>query len=203
MKLAAAAAITLGLLTASGQAQDAPSLAELARQQRAVRDQQAPADRKITTEEASVARPGSSLTLTRLPAAPAPDSEAAEPATAAPPTEDQAEGNAPQDVDGGPVDPAALGEDEQAWRDAFAAARAEVERTGNRLALLQLELSDLNNQLLTRSDIYNREYQIQPMITAKEAEIREAEQNLAAANQSLEVLSTTLGRADLPLGWGR
>jgi chromosome segregation ATPase len=126
--------------------------------------------------------------------------DAPAPADTTPSPETPADSAEPED---GPVDPAALGDDEQAWRAAFADARAEVERTRNRLELLQLELSDLNNQLLTRSDIYNREYQIQPLITAKEGEIREAQRALGDANQAVEALSTTLQRADLPLGWAR
>ena len=60
-----------------------------------------------------------------------------------------------------------------AWRDAFKQARDDVKRAEDRAQVLQLELNKLNMDLLTRSDIYNREGQLNPLIDAKNKELAE------------------------------
>ena len=64
-------------------------------------------------------------------------------------------------------------------------------------------MGELNSQLLTRSDIYNREYQLAPVIAAKETEVTEVRERLFLANQDLAALTTELRRAGQPAGWGR
>jgi len=196
MKMAQAVLLVVGLvggLVGGLAAVDAraQSLSEVARQERERRSQQADGGRTITTETVAAPRPGSSLTVAGVPrpAEPAGEEDAGpEPAGAAAPAEEAVP---------------ARGDDEAAWRARFAEAREEIARADARLALSEQELADLNNQLLTRSDIYNREYQLGPMIVARQAEIDAGRQQVAEANQALERLSTELRRAGLPAGWGR
>lgn len=167
-----------------------PSLADVARQQRALRRQGARSGETITTEVASAVRPGSKLSITGV-RAPETSSDTTTPATP--------EGSGETPTAGTP--PGA--DSEQAWRARFANARAEITRTENQLQLHEQELTELSNQLLTRDDIYNREGQIAPLITAKQEEIAQRREQLAEANQALQQLQTDLRRAGLPAGWAR
>lgn len=162
------------------------SLAEVARQQRALRRQRPQSGETITTEVASALRPGSKLSITGVRAAPAP-----QPDTTAP---------APNQT--GETSPEASSE-EQIWRARFADAQAEITRLENQLLLHQEELSELNNQLLSRDDIYNRDGQLRPRITEKQGEISTTVEELTEANQALQQLQTELRQAGLPPGWAR
>jgi predicted RNase H-like nuclease (RuvC/YqgF family) len=102
-----------------------------------------------------------------------------------------------------PLDTATPDASEATWRAAFEAAREEIRRAEDRIVLGEQELTELNNQLLTRSDIYNREYQLAPMIAAKQQEIAQARDRLVEASQAIEQLQSNLRRAGLPAGWAR
>jgi len=173
----------------------AQSLADLARQQREARDQGRRSQRTITTEAATARRPG---TLS-IAGAVAPSEPEESTAQAGPPA------GTPEDA--APVRPGipipAPDDPEETWRAAFAEARREITRAQNSMLLGQAEILDLNNQLLNRTDIYNREYQLAPMITAKEQEIEGAQRQLNDATQALDQLQSELRRAGLPAGWAR
>lgn len=184
-------------------------LADLARQQRAGRSETRASEGKITTEAAAVSRPGAHLSVAGTTTVPATEEVAAVEA----PSADQSEATGAQAT--GPEQPAAtdgeeeasgevaLPDTEEAWRGRFADARTEITRAEQQLSLAEQELGELNNQLLTRSDIYNREYQLLPAITAKQEEVRLARERLGDANQDLERMRTDLRRKGLPAGWGR
>lgn len=93
--------------------------------------------------------------------------------------------------------------DEAWWRDAFKQARAEVKRSEDHLKVLQLELTDLNLALLTRSDIYNREMVIGAQINAKRADIAATTIELDANRQKLTQLEEDLRRSGAPTDWSR
>jgi len=93
--------------------------------------------------------------------------------------------------------------DEASWREAFRQARDAVKRAEDRTEILQLELNKLNLDLLTRSDIFNREGQINPLIDAKNKELAEAEKSLQAAREKVTQLETDLRRSGSPSGWAR
>jgi hypothetical protein len=176
----------IALARQEDQPQRPPSLAEVARQQRARRQQQLRSGETITTEVAAAVRPGSKLSITGVRTPEASPSDTTTP-----------EGEAP--ASGTPP----AGNSEEAWRARFDDARANINRIENLLQLHDEELTELNNQLLTRSDIYNREGQLTPMITAKQDEIAQTRQALVEANQALQQLQTELRQAGLPAGWAR
>jgi len=190
MKLTGMALLILGLAVPSVSAQ----LGDVAREQRAARNQARQSGPRITTEGAEAPRNRASVSVAGV-AAPAPTAEDDTVLVETPDSQPEAVPEA--------ASPASLGEDEDAWRQAFADARAEVQRSGEHVALAEEELADLNNQLLTRGDVYNREYQILPLITAKEEELAQARQHVGEANQAVQALETALRRANLPAGWAR
>lgn len=163
-----------------------PSLADVARQQRELRRQSPRNGETITTEVASALRPGSKLSIAgvRAPATPSPDTTAPAPSQTG---EASSEASNP----------------EQAWRARFADARTVITRLENQLQLRQEELSELNSQLLSRDDIYNRDGQLRPRITEKQGEISQTIEELAGASQALQQLQTELRQAGLPAGWAR
>jgi hypothetical protein len=93
--------------------------------------------------------------------------------------------------------------DEATWRDAFKKARDEVKRAEDRALLVQLELNKLNMDFLTRSDIYNREGQLKPLIDAKNEELAASEKAANDAREKLDRLEIDLRRSGSPIGWSR
>jgi len=93
--------------------------------------------------------------------------------------------------------------DEASWRNAFSHARDAVKRAEDRVQVVQVELNKLNLDLLTRSDIFNREGQLAPLIEAKNKELADAENDLAAAREKVTQLETDLRRSGAPSGWAR
>jgi hypothetical protein len=93
--------------------------------------------------------------------------------------------------------------DEASWRDAFKQARDAVKRAEDHLQTVQLELNKLNLDLLTRSDIFNREGQINPLIDAKNLELADSEKSLNAAREKVSQLENDLRRSGSPSGWSR
>jgi len=93
--------------------------------------------------------------------------------------------------------------DEAAWREAFSQARETVKRAEARVQVVQLELNKLNMDLLTRSDIYNKEGQLNPLIDAKNKELAEAEKAVIAARENVSLLEDDLRKSGAPVGWAR
>lgn len=171
----------------------AQSVVDLARQQREARSRRSQAGPLITTEAAKALRPGATLSI----------AGSVSPSDAGT-TETPSGQPAGQTGDGAPArETTSRSEEEQVWRAAFAEVREQIQRAEARIELGEQELQELNVQLLTRSDIYNREVQIPPMIEAKEVEIAGARNRLEEANQALRQLQTDLRQAGLPAGWGR
>ena len=93
--------------------------------------------------------------------------------------------------------------DEASWRAAFSHARDAVKRAEDRIQIVQVELNKLNLDLLTRSDIFNREGQLAPLIEAKNKELADAEKDLSAAREKVTQLETDLRKSGAPSGWAR
>ena len=93
--------------------------------------------------------------------------------------------------------------DEASWREAFKQARDAVKRAEDRRQTVQLELNKLNLDLLTRSDIYNREGQLNPLIDAKNKELAESEKAVNEAHDNVTQLEDALSRSGSPVGWAR
>jgi chromosome segregation ATPase len=93
--------------------------------------------------------------------------------------------------------------DEASWREAFSHARDAVKRAEDHVQNVQVELNKLNLDLLTRSDIFNREGQLAPLIDAKNKELADAEKDLTDARDNVSQLETDLRKAGAPSGWAR
>ena len=94
-------------------------------------------------------------------------------------------------------------QDEAGWREAFKQAREDAKRAEDRTKVLQVELNQLNLDLLTRSDIFNREGQLAPLINAKNKELAESEKAVIDANQKITDLDRQLRQSGAPIGWSR
>ena len=93
--------------------------------------------------------------------------------------------------------------DETAWKEAFKQARDDVKRAEDRGQLVQLELIQLNMDLMNRSDIFNKENQLNPLIDAKNKELAASEKAIIAARQKVTQLEDELRRSGAPIGWSR
>jgi hypothetical protein len=159
------------------------SLGDAARQERA-RQKNSTGNLKVTNETLGTAE------------APPPSAE---------PAKTDAEPAKAPDVKGD-VKAEATGEgphDEATWREAFKQARDTVKRAEDRVQLVQLELNKLNMDLMTRSDIFNREGQFAPLIDAKNKELADAEKSVIAAREKVSQLEDDLRRSGAPVGWAR
>ena len=95
------------------------------------------------------------------------------------------------------------GRDEKYWRDTFATARQDLKRAQDTAEVLQLKVNELNTTLLTRGDIYNKENLIGPEITVAEAQLDDAQKQVAAAQQKITDLEDELRQSGGPPGWAR
>ena len=163
------------------------SLGDAARQERA-RQKNSTGNLKITNETLGTAE--------ALP-------PSAEPAKTDADTAKAADGKSEDKTDAKVDATAESPHDEAGWREAFKQARDAVKRAEDRTEVLQLELNKLNLDLLTRSDIFNREGQINPLIESKNKELAEAEKSLQAAREKVTQLETDLRRSGSPSGWAR
>jgi hypothetical protein len=93
--------------------------------------------------------------------------------------------------------------DEATWREAFKQARDDVKRAEDRGQLVQLELNKLNMDLMNRSDIFNKENQLNPLIDAKNKELAASEKAIIDARQKVTQLEDELRRSGAPIGWSR
>jgi len=95
------------------------------------------------------------------------------------------------------------GHDEKYWRAQFQKARDDVKRAEEKAQLLDLRVKDLNSKLLNRSDIYNRENQLLPEITAAQNDLEAARAQAEQAKKKITDLEDELRRAGGPPGWAR
>ena len=100
-------------------------------------------------------------------------------------------------------EPAQGNRGETEWRADFSNARAELARNRDRVALLELRLNELNRQLLSQSDMYNREARLLPQIQTTQENLEAARDDIDTANQAIADLRTALRRAGAPAAWGR
>ena len=95
------------------------------------------------------------------------------------------------------------GRGEVEWRADFTDARAELTRNQDRVAVLELQLNELNRQLLSQSDMYNREARLLPQIQNTQENLEAARADVETATQAIADLRTDLRRSGAPAGWGR
>ena len=163
------------------------SLGDAARQERA-RQKNSTGNLKVTNESLGTAEGPPSVAEP-----PKTDADAAK--AAAPNGEENSDAQADASAEGP--------HDEASWRAAFSHARDAVKRAEDRVQIVQTELNKLNLDLLTRSDIFNREMQLAPLIEAKNKELADAEKDLAAARDKVSQLETDLRKSGAPSGWAR
>ncbi len=92
---------------------------------------------------------------------------------------------------------------EDTWHEMFSQARDELTRSEEWLELVEQQLTDLSQRLLTDSGFYNNENVLGPAIQNMQDELVAAEARVAAANQAIADLRQELRRAGAPAGWGR
>jgi hypothetical protein len=95
------------------------------------------------------------------------------------------------------------GRDEKYWRNAFQAARQEVQTAENHTRIMELRVNELNTQLLNGTSMYNREYRLADEITAAKAELTKARQDVDLARQKITDLEDELRRSNGLPGWAR
>lgn len=95
------------------------------------------------------------------------------------------------------------GRDEKFWRGAFQAARAEIKRAEDKVAITELKLKELNSQMLQNSALYNREYRLGPQITDTKKELDTAKKDAEQAKKKAADLEDELRRSNGLPGWAR
>jgi len=95
------------------------------------------------------------------------------------------------------------GHNEKYWRERFQKARDDAKRAQDRVQLLDTKLRELNTALLTRSDIYNREYRLGPEIQDAQKQLDDARKAAEDATQKISDLEDELHKAGGPPGWSR
>lgn len=91
--------------------------------------------------------------------------------------------------------------DEKYWREKFDAARTDIRRAENQVALAQLELNSANRDYLTRS--YDPDGRGLTAISAATQKLDDANKAVAAGRAKLAQLEDDLRRAGAPAGWAR
>jgi hypothetical protein len=69
------------------------------------------------------------------------------------------------------------------------------------VALLELQLNELNRMLLNQSDMYNREGQRLPQIQSTQEELETARDNVTTAEKAVVDLREELRRSGAPASW--
>jgi chromosome segregation ATPase len=107
-------------------------------------------------------------------------------------------------VAGNPFEPKDnYGHNEKYWRERFDKARAELKSAEDQVQLLDTKVKGMNTQLLTRSDIYNRENTLGPEITAAQKQLDDANAKVDQTKQKISDLEEELRKAGGPAGWAR
>ena len=91
--------------------------------------------------------------------------------------------------------------DEKYWRDKFEAARTDVRRAENQVAVAQLELNSANRDYQTRS--YDPGNVGLTAVAAAQKKLDDANKAVAAGRAKLTQLEDDLRRAGAPAGWAR
>ena len=111
---------------------------------------------------------------------------------AAAPTPKQASGQTP---------PAADTRDEKYWREKFDAARTDIRRAENQVALAQLELNSANRDYITRS--YDPDGRGLSSVAAATKKLEDANKAVTTGRTKLTQLEDDLRRSGAPAGWAR
>ena len=172
------------------------TIADVARRERARQQPQsnvsitnANLKKKATVTVTEEKKPGETQ-ATASPAAAAP--AAAATTTAAAPTTTPASTQAPASTDT---------RDEKYWRDKFEAARTDVRRAENQVAVAQLELNAANRDYQTRS--YDPGNVGLTAVAAAQKKLDDANKAVTAGRAKLTQLEDDLRRAGAPAGWAR
>lgn len=169
------------------------TIADVARRERARQQPQsnvsitnANLKKKATVTEEK--KPGEAQATTPAAAAPT----AAATTTAAAPTTKPAPTQAPASTDT---------RDEKYWRDKFDAARTDVRRAENQVAVAQLELNSANRDYQTRS--YDPGNVGLTAVATAQKKLDDANKAVTAGRAKLTQLEDDLRRAGAPAGWAR
>lgn len=174
---------------------NAQTIADVARRERARQQPQsnvsitnANLKKKATVTVTEEKKPGEAQTTTPTAAAPT----AAAATTAAAPTTTPAPTQAPASTDT---------RDEKYWRDKFDAARTDVRRAENQVAVAQLELNAANRDYQTRS--YDPGNVGLTAVATAQKKLDDANKAVTAGRAKLTQLEDDLRRAGAPAGWAR
>lgn len=91
--------------------------------------------------------------------------------------------------------------DEKWWREKFDAARTDIRRAENQVALAQLEVNSANRDYLTRS--YDPGNVGLTAVAAAQQKLENANKAVAASRAKLAQLENDLRQAGAPAGWAR
>ena len=178
---------------------DAQTIADVARRERARPQPQS----SVTITNANLKKKAT-ITTTTTPEEKKPgESQATAPAAAANPA---AAGNpaaaapAPKQASG-QTPPSADTRDEKYWREKFDAARTDIRRAENQVALAQLELNSANRDYMTRS--YDPDGRGLASVGAATKKLEDANKAVTAGRTKLTQLEEDLRRSGAPAGWAR
>lgn len=101
----------------------------------------------------------------------------------------------------GPVD--RQGRDEKFWRAAFADVRQNLSRAETQIKVLDLRMNQARQDLLTKTDLFNREQVLGAEITLIQKEIDTAKADAERFKQQLVTMEDDLRRSGGPAGWAR
>jgi len=174
---------------------NAQTIADVARKERAAKP---PAQNPVSITNSNLRRKPAVITEETKPG----ETQAAAAATAGTAAPVPAPAPAPAPAQAAVAAPAAAdAQAEKGWRDKFDAARTDLRRAENQVAVSQLELNKANSEYLTRSyDPGNRGL---TAVAESTQRLENANKAVAAARAKLAQLEDELRRAGAPAGWAR
>jgi hypothetical protein len=176
----------------NAQIRNAQTIADVARRERAKK----PADQSsLSVTNQNLKKKAANLTDEKPEAAPA------TPATTAPAAPAAAQAPAAAVPVAGQAVPVGDGRDEKWWKEKFDAARTDIRRAENQVALAQLELNNANRDYMTRS--YDPDGRGLNAIAAARQKLADANTAVSSSRSKLAQLEEDLRRAGAPAGWGR
>ena len=176
---------------------NAQTIADVARRERA---QKPPAQSAVAITNANLKKKAPNLTTEEKPAETPATTPAAGTAPATATTGAAAAAAAPQAAKP-PVAATTDAQNEKGWREKFDAARTELRRAENQVAVAQLDLNNANRDYLTRSyDPGNRGL---TAIGEKTQKLTDANKAVDSARAKIAQLEEDLRRAGAPPGWAR
>ncbi len=93
------------------------------------------------------------------------------------------------------------GHDELYWSEKFVAARQRIAQLKEKQAFLESQLKEYRSNLLSRSDVYDREHLYPPLIDADSKELDKTKKELAEAQSALDDLYQQLRESGAPAEW--